>query len=180
MSELSLSARRRQVARSVRGAVLVLRCRREAAARPAACQRTLCRRWSHRPRRHSWLERCSDARFRRTRPPRWFQQCWPWTSAPCAGKARHRHGKACHASRWALAFTYRRYFHTTTTHLRALTDMMLWWCFNSKCCRRTCSDDGSRILLIRAHLAAVETRVARCRRHRRPLYPVRVMDATDG
>ena len=45
---------------------------------------------------------------------------------------------------------------------------MLWWCLSSKCCPRTCYDDGAGVLLIRARFMAIETRAIR-RRGRRGL-----------
>ena len=44
---------------------------------------------------------------------------------------------------------------------------MLWWYLHGKGCPRTCSDDGSRVLLTMAHLKAANTRAVRRRGRRR-------------
>ena len=47
------------------------------------------------------------------------------------------------------------------------SDTILCWCLSSKCCPRTCFDDGFFVLAFRAHLVAVLTRAGRSRGRRR-------------
>ena len=49
-----------------------------------------------------------------------------------------------------------------------VTDAMLWWCFNAKSWRRTCSTDNVGVLPTSALLAAVRTRALGRRGRRRP------------
>ena len=115
-----MSSVRRHAARSARGAVLVLRCRRQVAGRPAGCQCVLSRRWSHCRRRNWWLEQCDGVPSCAAMSTAVMLQCMCWMSHRQVSLARHECADARSLSLFKWALKSPTLSHNTTASVVAL------------------------------------------------------------